>query len=156
MKIIIITVGKQHDQKLTRAITEYEQRCQRYLPLEWRYITTKSIPSTDITILKKQESQKILSQLRPEDWVCLLDETGKEISTPQLAQNIEHCKNNSIKNMVFIIGGAYGVDSSVIQRADFSWSLSPLVFPHQLVRLILTEQLYRAHTILAGEHYHHQ
>lgn len=156
MKIIIIAVGKKHDDKLVSAISKYEQRCQRYLPLEWRYITTKSTPSTDITTLKRQESQKILSQLRPEDWVCLLDETGKEISTPQLAENIEHCKNNSIKNMVFIIGGAYGVDSSVIQRADFSWSLSPLVFPHQLVRLILTEQLYRAHTILAGEHYHHQ
>jgi 23S rRNA (pseudouridine1915-N3)-methyltransferase len=156
MKITLLVVGKKHDKNLLDAINDYQRRAAHYMPIEWIFIQAKHAASTTRNDIRKLESQKIVSQLQQNSWVCLLDEGGIAISTPQLAQKIEWCKNNSLQTIVFIIGGAYGVDESVIKRADFIWSLSPLVFPHQLVRLILIEQLYRAHTILAGEKYHHQ
>lgn len=156
MKMSIISVGKKHDNKIAAAIADYQKRASRYMPLEWRFVQIKHSTSVDNKAIRKQESLKILRLLQPEDWVFLLDETGVAITTPQLAQKIENCKNSIVQNIVFIIGGAYGVDETIIKRADFNWSLSPLVFPHQLVRLLLTEQIYRAHTILAGEKYHHQ
>lgn len=156
MNITIITVGKKHDSKLIAAIEDYQKRASRYMPLQWRYAQIKHSSSDNIELIKKRESQKIISLLDPSDWVCLLDETGTTATTPQLAEKIEHCKNNSVRNIVFIIGGAFGVDETIAKRADFILSLSRLVFPHQLVRLILVEQIYRAHTILAGENYHHQ
>ncbi len=156
MRISIIAVGKKHDNKIAEAIDDYQKRASRYMTLEWRFVQIKHSASTDSNTIRKQESLKINSVLHSEDWICLLDEAGNTITTPQLAQKIEGCKNSSIQNIVFVIGGAYGVDETIIKRADFNWSLSPLVFPHQLVRLILVEQIYRAHSILAGEKYHHQ
>lgn len=97
----------------------------------------------------------ILEQIRKEDLLVLLDERGKQLSSPELAQFIQQKANSSVKNLVFLIGGAFGVDNAVTQRADFVWSLSKLVFPHMLVRLILAEQVYRACTILKNEKYHH-
>lgn len=156
MRMSIVSVGKKHDSKIADAIADYQKRACRYMPLEWRFVQIKHSTSADSKAIRKQESLKILRLLQPEDWVFLLDETGIAITTPQLAQKIENCKNSVAQNIVFIIGGAYGVDETIIKRVDFNWSLSPLVFPHQLVRLLLTEQIYRAHTILAGEKYHHQ
>ncbi|HMP88156.1 MAG TPA: 23S rRNA (pseudouridine(1915)-N(3))-methyltransferase RlmH, partial [Lacibacter sp.] len=85
-----------------------------------------------------------------------LDERGKHISSEELAGFINQRSNESCKNIVFLIGGAYGLDPTVLERARFTWSLSRLVFPHQLVRLILAEQVYRACTILRNEKYHHK
>jgi 23S rRNA (pseudouridine1915-N3)-methyltransferase len=86
----------------------------------------------------------------------LLDEKGKQMSSTQLATFIEQRANSSIRQLVFLIGGAFGVDDLLKSRANFTWSLSPLVFPHQLVRLILAEQIYRACTIIRNEKYHHE
>jgi 23S rRNA (pseudouridine1915-N3)-methyltransferase len=105
--------------------------------------------------LKKQEAKLILAQINTDDFLVLLDERGKQLSSPQLANFIQQRANESTKTIVFLIGGAFGVEGSVFERANFTWSLSPLVFPHMLVRLILSEQLYRACTILRGEKYHH-
>jgi 23S rRNA (pseudouridine1915-N3)-methyltransferase len=85
-----------------------------------------------------------------------LDEKGKELSSPELAKFLQQRANEGNKNVVFLVGGAFGVDARIMKRANFTWSLSKLVFPHQLVRLILAEQLYRAATILRNEKYHHQ
>ena len=105
--------------------------------------------------LKKKEGEMIIDFLHKDDYLILLDETGKMLSSPSLAEFIQQRANDSKKNIVFLIGGAYGVDEMVKKRADFTWSLSMLVFPHQLVRLMLSEQLYRACSILKNEKYHH-
>lgn len=105
--------------------------------------------------LKKKEGEMILNFLKPEDFLIVLDERGKMLSSEKLAEFIQQRANESVKNLVFLIGGAYGISEEVMKRAHFKWSLSSLVFPHQLVRLILAEQVYRAATILRNEKYHH-
>ena len=106
--------------------------------------------------LKKSEAKTILDWLQKDDYLVALDERGKEMDSEQLAGFIESRANESTRQVVFLIGGAFGLDQTVLQRANYRWSLSKLVFPHQLVRLILTEQLYRACTIIRNEKYHHR
>lgn len=105
--------------------------------------------------LKKKESATILDWLQKDDYLVALDGRGKEMSSETLAAFVRSRGNESLKNLVFLIGGAFGLDEAVLSRANYQWSLSKLTFPHQLVRLILTEQLYRACTILRNEKYHH-
>jgi len=93
--------------------------------------------------------------LTKEDYLVLLDERGKQISSPELAGFLQQRANESTKRVVFLIGGAFGVDESVMKRADYTWSFSKLVFPHMLVRLVLSEQIYRACSIIRNEKYHH-
>jgi 23S rRNA (pseudouridine1915-N3)-methyltransferase len=105
--------------------------------------------------LKAKEAAAILNALTKEDYLIVLDERGQSLTSEKLAKLLQARANESVKNLIFLIGGAYGVDEAVLQRAKFKWSLSSLVFPHQLVRLILAEQVYRACTILRNEKYHH-
>ena len=102
---------------------------------------------------RQEESERLLSRIKDSDFTILLDERGKNLSSPELSDLIS---NHINKHIVFIIGGAYGVTDEMRQRANVTWSLSNLVFPHQLVRLILAEQLYRAQEIAKGSRYHHQ
>ncbi|TDH29279.1 23S rRNA (pseudouridine(1915)-N(3))-methyltransferase RlmH [Segetibacter sp. 3557_3] len=156
MKIQLWAVGKVHEPYVKPGVDDFTRRISKYYPLEWKLIpaakqTTNSTPEE----IKKLEAANILSALQKEDYLVLLDETGKQQSSPQLAGFIEQRANNSVRQLVFLIGGAFGVHESVAQRANFVWSLSLLVFPHQLVRLILAEQVYRACTIIRNEKYHH-
>ncbi|HEY6901408.1 MAG TPA: 23S rRNA (pseudouridine(1915)-N(3))-methyltransferase RlmH, partial [Puia sp.] len=105
--------------------------------------------------LKKKEAEIILQNLAKDDFLVALDERGKQFTSENLAQFIQTRGNESVKNLVFLIGGVYGLDESVLSRANYRWSLSLLTLPHQLVRLLLSEQLYRACTILRNEKYHH-
>lgn len=147
MKILFITVGKQNDSSLSEAITDYTKRINNYFKTEW-----KIIPSSDI----KKESENILKSIELGDYLVVLDERGKELSTIELADFIEKRMIASDKRIVFVIGGAYGVDEEILQKANFKWSLSKLVFPHQIVRLILSETIYRAITVIKNEPYHHK
>ncbi len=147
MKLIILSVGKEKDELTADIIKHFEMRILRYLPIEWIYIVH------DVT--KEKEGEKIMSHLKKEDYVVLLDEKGRDMKSEALAELIENRMVDSVKRMVFIIGGAYGVSKSVEERANYIWKLSSLVFPHMLVRVILVEQLYRAMTIIKGEKYHH-
>ena len=104
---------------------------------------------------REEETQRILAKIKPSDFVILLDERGKNISSPELAKMLSNGFVNS-QNFVIIIGGAFGVADELLQRANFVWSLSKLVFPHQIVRLILVEQVYRAQEISSGGKYHHE
>ena len=106
--------------------------------------------------LKKKEASIILQMLAKDDYLVVLDEKGKQIDSTKLSSFIQARANDSVKQLVFLIGGAFGVDQQILSRANYTWSLSPLTFPHQLVRLILAEQLYRACTILRNEKYHHE
>ena len=128
---------------------------KHYAPASWQLVETKTNGSMTPHEIKENESKLLLSKLNSEDKVILLDETGTELNSVEHADALHKHLNKATKQLVFVIGGAYGVSDELKKRADFVWSLSPLVFPHQLVRLILVEQLYRAFTILAGEKYHH-
>ena len=147
MKINIITVGKKHDKLLAPAIEEYEKRLKPYCQIQWIFIV-----SSDIA----KESEKILGAVKGKQNVFLLDENGVDITNYQLARAIEQAQNQSIKAASLIIGGAYGVNRDVAMRADARIKLSSLIFPHQIVRLIVIEQIYRSYQILAGTGYHHE
>lgn len=148
MKIVILSVGKEKDEVTQELSRHFQVRLLRYLPLEWIYI------EHDVT--KEKEGQKILEHLKKEDYVVLLDEKGRDIKSEALAEMIENRMVDSVRRMIFIIGGAYGVSDAIFTRANYVWKLSSLVFPHMLVRVILLEQLYRALTIIKGEKYHHE
>lgn len=152
MKITIITVGKKHDPNLKNAIDEYTERFNRAIPVEWQILPPSGKPEPEA---RKEESGIIMARLKPASVVWLLDERGEQLSSPALAQKLEVLQYNAVQHLTIIIGGAYGVDDSVRDKADFVWSLSSLVFPHQLVRLMLAEQLYRATEIHRGSGYHH-
>lgn len=147
MKLLIISVGKKHDPSLAEAVDDFTSRVNHYAPLEWKLVS----PDKDA----EKEGRAILKSLDDRDQVVLLDERGKEVDSPGLAGLIEKQLNASTHRLVFVIGGAYGVSDEVRKRAHTTIALSRLVFPHQLVRLILIEQIYRAFTILRGEKYHH-
>lgn len=146
MKLLIISPGKAHASEYRDAISTYETRLQSALPIEWAFPPIGT---------KESEGEAILKLLRPDDVVVLLDERGKDIDSPGLADLIDKNMNAAAKRLVFIIGGAFGVSDAVQERAQKTLRLSALVFPHMLVRLILVEQLYRAWSIRTGGKYHH-
>jgi 23S rRNA (pseudouridine1915-N3)-methyltransferase len=152
MTIKIFSVGKKHDSYISTGIEDFTGRLSHYTRLEWHILPPSGADEPTARVV---ESDSLLKKLSADDVVVLLDERGMMLDSPGLAQKIEMWQNASVKNLVFIIGGAYGVDERIHERADLVWSLSKLVFPHQLVRLMLAEQLYRAHTIIRGEKYHH-
>lgn len=156
MKINFISVGKDNDSYISSGILHFTQRISHYYKADWRIIPPpKNSASLSAGVLKKKEAEALLPGLEKNDYVVLLDETGQQLTSEKLAALIRLRTNDGIKRLVFIIGGAYGVDEEVKKRADFTWSLSSLTFPHQLVRLILAEQVYRACTIIKNEKYHH-
>ena len=156
MKIQFWSVGKPHEAYAKAGIEEFTKRITNYFSAEWHIISPpKNAGNLAETELKKAEAALILTQLQKDDYLILLDERGKILSSPELAQWIQQRANESSKRLIFLIGGAFGVEDTVMKRANYTWSLSKLVFPHMLVRLILAEQIYRACTILRNEKYHH-
>jgi len=156
MKIQLWSVGKTHESYVKAGIEDFTKRIGNYFPVHWQIISSpKQAANLLGPALKKAEAAIILSQLDKDDFLVLLDERGKQFSSPELAEFLQKKANESTRNIVFLIGGAFGVDETVTKRANMSWSISKLVFPHMLVRLILAEQLYRACTILRNEKYHH-
>ena len=156
MKFQFWTVGKNHEPFVKEGIELFTKRISNYYPVEWNILPSpKNAAMLSEMDLKKKEGEMITGFLQKEDWLVLLDETGKMLGSEGLANFIQQRANESTKTIVFLIGGAYGVSDAVKQRANFTWSLSKLVFPHQLVRLILTEQVYRACSINRNEKYHH-
>jgi 23S rRNA (pseudouridine1915-N3)-methyltransferase len=157
MKLIFRAIGKPHEPFVKEGVELFSKRIGNYYPAEWSIIPMpKNAGNMEEKELKKKEGEMILQTLLKDDYVVLLDERGKQLSSEGFAQFIQARANESVKNVVFIIGGAYGVSEDVMTRANYKWSLSQLVFPHQLVRLILTEQVYRACSIIRNEKYHHQ
>ena len=156
MKIQLWSVGKSHDPYVKEGIEDFSKRINKYFTTEWTIISPpKNAAALSEKDLKKAEAVLLSAQLQKDDYLILLDERGRTVSSPELAQFIQQRANESSKKLIFLIGGAFGVDESIAKRADFTWSLSKLVFPHMLVRLILAEQIYRACSILRNEKYHH-
>jgi len=156
MKIACWSVGKAHESYIKEGVKLFTDRLQHYFKTEWTLLPVpKSTGMLSEMDLRRKEAEMILDWLEKDDYLVLLDENGKSLSSEGLAAFLQTRANESTKRVVFLIGGAYGVDEMIKKRANFCWSLSTLVFPHQLVRLILAEQLYRAATILRNEKYHH-
>ncbi len=156
MKFQFWTIGKNHEPYVKEGIELFTKRISNYYAVEWNILPMpKNAGMLSETDLKKREGEMITGLLQKDDYLVLLEETGKMLGSEGLATFIQQRANESTKNIVFLIGGAYGVSDAVKQRANFVWSLSKLVFPHQLVRLILAEQVYRACSINRNEKYHH-
>ena len=156
MKFQFINIGKLHDEALKKAIDEFTKRTNNYYKTDWLNIPPlKNTASLSANSLKENEAQALLSKINKDDFLVLLDETGKQLSSVELANFISSRANTATRSVIFLIGGSFGVSDVIKQRADFTWSLSKLVFPHMIVRLILAEQVYRACTILRNEKYHH-
>ena len=156
MKIHLWSVGKAHETYVKQGVELFTKRISHYYPVEWKiFPVAKNTDLADLNSIKKSESAPILSALNQDDVLIVLDERGMTWSSVELADFIQQRANESARNIIFLIGGAYGVHESIIKRRQYIWSLSKLVFPHQLVRLILSEQIYRACTIIRNEKYHH-
>ena len=157
MKISFWSIGKAHEAYVKSGIEDFTKRLSNYFPVQWNIIPVpKNAGMLSEIDLKKREGDMILDFLKADDYLISLDERGKEMTSEGLATFLQQRANESSKNLVFLIGGAFGLDERVLKTAKLKWSLSPLTFPHQLVRLILAEQVYRACTILRNEKYHHR
>lgn len=152
MAIRIIAVGKKHESWVSDGIDRYQKRLKKPFDCEWLLLPHSSRDGDSARI---EESARIAARLNSDDFVMLLDERGKLFDSPTLSTKLLDPLERS-KNVVIIIGGAYGVDATIHDRSNIVWSLSPLVFPHQLVRLILAEALYRSQEIAADNPYHHE
>jgi 23S rRNA (pseudouridine1915-N3)-methyltransferase len=156
MKFQFWAIGKEHESYVKPGVDEFTKRIANYYPVKWNILPVpKNAGALSEELLKRKESELVLGTLQKEDYLVALDEKGKQFSSQGLSTFLQLRANESQKQLIFLIGGAYGIDQMVLKRANYTWSLSQLTFPHQLVRLILSEQVYRACTILRNEKYHH-
>lgn len=152
MALTIIAIGKKHEDWVQVGIERYQKRLRAPMDVNWVLLPHSRFEGDRA---RQEESERIRARIPSDAYVLLLDERGVEFDSPKLARHLERVFAQG-KQVVCIIGGAYGVTEELHAHAATVWSLSPLVFPHQLVRLILAEQLYRAQQIQAGAAYHHQ
>ena len=152
MSLHILAVGKKHESWITEGIERYQKRLKAPFLPEWILMAHSLF---DGLKARQDESERILLRLTTYDFIILLDERGKSFDSPTVASILEAQLDHSQKVLI-IIGGAFGVTDELRNKVAIVWSLSPLVFPHQLVRLMLTEQLYRAQQIIVGGSYHHE
>lgn len=157
MRITLLTVGKTDIKWVSDGIAIYVSRLKHYIPFDIVEIPElKNVSALSKDQIKLREGELILKNIRPSDYVVLLDEHGKEFRSVEYAAWIEERMSRFGNDIVFVIGGAYGFSDDVYRRSDFKISLSKMTFSHQIVRAIFTEQLYRAFTIMRGEPYHHE
>lgn len=158
MKIKIISVGKLKEKYLVDGIKEYTKRISAYADIEMIEVIDERIPDkaslAEEVIVKSKEGRKILDRVKQDDYMILLDVSGKEIDSVAFSKHIEECMINGKSSIVFVIGGSLGHGEEILTRANFRLSFSPMTFPHQLMRLILVEQVYRAFKIIKNETYH--
>ena len=157
MKITLLTVGKTDRDWVRQGMEIYISRLKHYIPFSVVEIPElKNVSALTKDQIKTREGELILKSIRPTDDVIILDEKGKEYTSVDFARIIQDKISYTCKDMVYVIGGAYGFSDAVYQRANSKISLSKMTFSHQMVRAIFVEQLYRAFTIMKGEPYHHE
>ena len=157
MKITIIVVGKTHGKSILDLMSDYQKRLKHYIKVDWIEIPdNKKRGKITPLELKKAEGDAILEKMNSGDQLFLLDENGKELTSVQLSIFFKKKMNSGLKNLVLVIGGAYGFSDEIYSRANGKLALSKLTFPHQLIRIFILEQIYRSYTIIRGEPYHHQ
>ena len=156
MKITVLSIGKTKESYLKEGLNIYLEKVKRYATLVWIEMDeVKNAASLSREELQRKEAKLFLEKIKATDHIVLLDERGKEFSSLQLAGEFQGYMNRSASNIVFLIGGAFGFDESIAKAAHQKIALSQLTFTHQMIRLLLAEQLYRVYTILNNEKYHH-
>ena len=157
MKITLLTVGKTDKDWVKQGMDIYISRLKHYIPFSVVEIPElKNVSSLTKDQIKTREGELILKNVRPTDDLILMDERGKQYTSVEFAKIIQDKISYTGKDMVYVIGGAYGFSDAVYQRANSKISLSKMTFSHQMVRAIFVEQLYRAFSIMKGEPYHHE
>ncbi|MFK7812326.1 MAG: 23S rRNA (pseudouridine(1915)-N(3))-methyltransferase RlmH [Maribacter sp.] len=157
MNIKLLTIGKTDNKALQQLIAEYENRLKHYVKFELEIIPDlKNAKNLSEAQQKEKEGELILKKLNATDVLVLLDENGKQYSSIDFSNYLQKKMNSGMKQLVFVIGGPYGFSESVYQKAQGKISLSKMTFSHQMVRLFIVEQVYRAFTILKNEPYHHR
>lgn len=158
MKITLVTVGKIKEKFYTEAIAEYSKRLSRYCKLEIIQVADEKTPDkageTERTLIKDREGKRILAQIKDGAYVIALAIQGSMLDSGQLAGRLERLGTSGQSRIVFVIGGSLGLSDAVLERADVQLSFSKMTFPHQLMRVILLEQVYRCYRIMAHEPYH--
>lgn len=158
MLVRVITVGKLKEKYLVDGIKEYTKRLGNYCKIEMVELADESIPDNASLameeIIKEKEGNKILNKVKQDEYVILLDVAGQQIDSIELSKHMEQCMINGKSTITFIIGGSLGHGKAVLTRANFRLSFSKMTFPHQLMKLILVEQIYRAFKIMKNESYH--
>ncbi|HRH37722.1 MAG TPA: 23S rRNA (pseudouridine(1915)-N(3))-methyltransferase RlmH [Flavobacteriales bacterium] len=153
MKIRLLYVGRTHRGPMAEITEEYLARLRRTIAIE--EVVVAEAGKGDPAFQQRTECERILAALRPGERVVALDERGKQWTSPKLAEQLGRWRDQGTRQIVFVVGGAYGLNEEVRAKADVVLALSAMTFPHQLVRPILAEQIYRAFTILGGTPYHH-
>ena len=157
MKITLLQTGKTTDKHISELVDLYSNRIKKYTGFE--IITIPDVKNTKNMPVQEQrtkEATKIIQSVNDDDYIIILDERGKELRTVEFSGVLEKMFFLPKKRIVFIIGGPWGFSDAVYKRADYKMSLSKMTYPHQLVRLLFLEQLYRVFTIIKGEPYHHE
>lgn len=156
MKITFLVIGKTDEKYLNEGINGYLDRLKHYCKPEFKIIPDiKNVKNLTKEAQKLAEAEQILKNIKPTDFVILLDERGDQKTSPQLAKWFENLSLKSVSSVVMIVGGPYGFDEQIYKRANAQLSFSLFTFSHQMIRLMLVEQVYRAYTIIKGEPYHH-
>ena len=154
MKIKLIFFGKTDNEYLKEGIQIFSKRLKHYIPHEVNELVIKQSLKINPEEQKEREAQLLLKHLKPQDYLILLDEKGKEFSSTEFANWIQKKMNSGIKNLVFAVGGPLGFSDEIREKAKMQLSMSRMTFSHQMVRLFFLEQLYRAFTIIRNEPYH--
>ncbi len=158
MKITIISVGKLKEDYLHMALNEYSKRLGKYVKLKLIEVldekTTEKMSVAEENIIKQKEGQRILSNIKSGMYLIGLCIGGKQLSSENLAKFLQTNMTNNINNIAFIIGGSIGLSDEVLEKVDYKLSFSNMTFPHQLIRIILLEQIYRSYKIINNEPYH--
>jgi len=158
MKITILSVGKIKEKYFKDAISEYEKRLSRYCKLEFIEVPDEKTPeqtsAKEEALIRDREGERLLKHIREEAYVITLEINGKELDSVEFAKKIESLGVSGVSQLYFVIGGSIGLGESVRKRADLALSFSKMTFPHQLMRVILLEQIYRGYRIIKGEPYH--
>lgn len=158
MKITIITVGKIKETYLKEAISEYSKRLSKYCKLEIIEVADEKTPDNASEsleeIIRSKEAERILKHIKEDAYVVTLEINGKQLASEELASKIDKLGVQGISHIAFIIGGSIGLGKEILEKSDFPLSFSKMTFPHQLMRVILLEQIYRSYRIINGEPYH--
>lgn len=158
MKITLLTVGKIKEKYLKDAIVEYSKRLSKYCKLEIIEVADEKTPdnASEVVenVIRDKEGERLLKYVKDDAFVITLEIKGKMMTSEELAEKIDTLGIRGVSHIMFIIGGSIGLGEDVIKRSDFALSFSKMTFPHQLMRVILLEQIYRSYRIISGEPYH--
>ena len=158
MKITIITVGKIKEKYLKDAIAEYTKRVSKYCKLEIVEVADEKTPDNASEVvenaIRSKEAERILKYVKDDAYVITLEINGKQLTSEELADKVEKLGVQGTSHIIFIIGGSIGLGEEVLEKSNYALSFSKMTFPHQLMRVILLEQIYRSYRIISGEPYH--